>query len=100
MKISLFLELTYAFAILGLTEAVIKPIAKKFIQAKILKYAPMVFDALDPVMPELIAKYDSKELEVIVREEFEELTGEDWSNVNLNTFWQLYDPRKNADKYK
>lgn len=99
MKLSLLLDLVYGFATLGFIEAVVKPIAMRFVRAKLLKYSPLVLDALDPVMPELIAKYDGQELEIIVREKFEELTGDDWSKENLEPFWRLYDPRKNADKY-
>lgn len=92
-----FLDLVYAFAVLGIVEAVIKPVAKRIVQYKILKYGPLVLKALDPVMPDMISRYSSEELELIVREKFEEITGEDWSDINLNLYWRLYDPRKNAD---
>jgi hypothetical protein len=90
-------NLVSAFAILGLVEAIIKPIAKRIIQYKVIKYGPLVFKALDPVMPELIKNCSSEELERIVRDTFSTVTGEDWSTVNIDNFWQWYDPRKNAD---
>ena len=90
-------NLVSAFAVLGLVEAIIKPIAKRIIQYKVIKYGPLVFKALDPVMPELIKDCSSEELERIVRDTFSTVTGEDWSTVNIDNFWQWYDPRKNAD---
>lgn len=93
-------EIIIAFLTLGFLEAVIKPVAKRFVQGKILRYAPVVFEAIDPVMPELMTQFDGAEIEEIVRTRFEELTGESWKDVNLAPFWSLYDVRRAADRLK
>lgn len=95
--LGLLYNLGVSFLVLGVVEAVIKPVAKRFVQRKIIKYAPMVYRVIDPMMPYLLVRYSGAELEQIVRQKFTELTGEDWSQTNLEPFWQWYDPRKNAD---
>ena len=93
-------EIIIAFLTLGLLEAVIKPVAKRFVQGRILRYAPAVFEIIDPIMPRLIEQFTGEEIEEIVRARFEEITGEDWGNVSLRPFWDLYDVRKAADRLK
>lgn len=91
-------EICIAFLTLGILEAVIKPVAKKFVQGRILRHAPSVFEAIDPIMPGMINKFSGDEIEEIVRKQFESITGEDWSRVNLGPFWDLYDVRRAADR--
>jgi hypothetical protein len=59
-----------------------------------------VFELIDPAMPRLISELSGSDIDCIVRKHFEDLTGEDWSNVDLAPFWSLYDPRKAADRLK
>lgn len=91
------LDLAVTFTTIGFFEAVVKPIAIKVVRRRILKWAPIVLDALDPVMPEMISRYNKEELEEIVRRKFEELTGEEWTTQDVAPFWVLYDPRINAE---
>jgi hypothetical protein len=92
------LEASIAFLSLGILEAVVKPVAKRFVQGRILRHAPSVFEAIDPIMPRLIDQFSGDEIEEIVRKQFEMITGEDWSKVNLKPFWDLYDVRRAADR--
>ncbi len=92
------ISLALAFLLLGLTEAVIKPLAKRFVQRQLINAAPKVFELLDPVMPDLVKKHSAEEIQQIAREKFSEITGEDWSKANIEMFWQLYDPRRNAER--
>lgn len=92
------IDAIFAFLLMGLVEAVIKPIAKKFVQGRILRYAPEVFKRIDPLMPSILTEFNGKEMDDIVRAVFEKVTGESWANVDLTPFWTLYDPRRAADK--
>lgn len=95
--VAVLYNLGISFLTLGVVEAIIKPTAKKIVQRKIIKFAPLVYKAIDPMMPYLLVRYSGPELEQIVRRKFEELTGEDWSQADIEPFWRWYDPRKNAD---
>jgi hypothetical protein len=86
-----------AFLLLGITEAVIKPIAKQWIKRKIIKFAPVAFEILDKEMPELLKAYNGKQLEQVVRAKLETLTGESWSDSDIDEVFKLYDPRITAD---
>ena len=96
---AMLLDLSLAFLMLGFVEAVIKPIARKFVQRNLITALPAVFEALDPIMPELIRQYSASELEGIVRGYLTKHTGEDWSERSVDVFFQLYDPRRNAARY-
>ena len=41
------INLLWTFVLLGLVEAVIKPLAKRFVQRRILKAAPAILRAID-----------------------------------------------------
>ena len=49
------LDLAIIFLTLGITEAIIKPLAKRFVQRRILKAAPAILRAVDARLPELLA---------------------------------------------
>lgn len=85
-----------AFCLLGFTEAVIKPVAKRWVQRRMLAAAPLVLKRLDESLPALLISTSSEGVESYVRELFEEVTGEDWSSANLDPFFQLFDIRKAA----
>lgn len=85
-----------AFAMLGFTEAVIKPIAKRWVQRRVLAAAPLVLKHLDDRLPALLLSTDPEGVESYVRGLFEEATGEDWSTADLNPFFRLFDIRKAA----
>jgi hypothetical protein len=94
----ILLDLTLAFLALGVIEALIKPIAKRFIQRRILRAAPLVFEQLDPYMPALLQQCSGAEIEQIVRTKLEILTGESWAGDDLTLFFRLFDPRLAADR--
>lgn len=94
----LLIEAVLFFLTLGLTEAVIKPIARQWVRRRVIKYGPMVLGLLDAQMPHLLKEYDGKQLEQIVRTKLEELTGESWSKEELDEVFRMYDPRITADK--
>jgi hypothetical protein len=94
----LLIDFIVGFLMLGVTEAVIKPIAKRFIRRKILKYAPVAMDVLDKQLPRLLGTYSGKELEQIVSYKLEELTGEPWDKAELDQIFGLFDVRITADR--
>jgi hypothetical protein len=91
-------DLVLSFLMLGFIEAVVKPIAKRFIQRKILKYSPVVLEAIDKQMPQLLGAYDGKELEQIVKTKLEGLTGETWNQDELEEVFKIFDIRITADR--
>jgi hypothetical protein len=94
----LIVEATVFFLTLGFTEAVIKPIATRWVRRKVIKYGPVVLGLLDTQMPNLLKEHDGKQLEQIVRTKLEGLTGESWSEEELDEVFMMYDPRITADK--
>lgn len=88
------LDLVIIFLTLGFTEAVVKPIAKHFVQRRILAAAPAVLKELDRRLPELLELPDGATLEAKVRTIAEEVTGESWAGTNLNPLFELFDLRK------
>jgi hypothetical protein len=94
------LDIFIAFITLGFLEALIKPVAKSFVQRRILRYAPSVLAQLDQQMPLLLQAHTGKQLEQIVRTKLESLTGEAWSPPEIEAIFNLYDPRITADRLK
>lgn len=92
------LEALWFLLALGVVEAVLKPIAKLWVQRRVLAWAPLLLERLDPLLPQWLAECDGAELELRVRELAEEITGEDWSRVDLAPLWQLFDPRRCATR--
>ena len=86
-------DLIVSFILLGFIEAVVKPAATYWVRRKLIKWSPFVLSYVDNIFPTLILNDSSKDLDKLVRTKFSELTGEDWSAVNLDYFWSLYDPR-------
>ncbi|MDM7954559.1 MAG: hypothetical protein QUV07_15270 [Cyanobium sp. CZS 25K] len=87
-----------AFLLLGLSEAIVKPIAKRFVQRRILRAAPLVFAQLDPFMPALLQQCSGSQLEQIVRTKLEATTGESWAGEDLTPLFRLFDPRLACDR--
>ncbi len=91
------LDLLTFFLTLGFVEAVVKPIARKWTQRKILAIAPVLLQKLDAILPDLVQSGDGCDLEAKVRAIAEELTGEDWGDADLDPLFQMFDIRKTAD---
>lgn len=92
------IDLLIGFLAMGLTEALIKPIAKRFVQRRLLRHAPALLTYMDHQMPSLLQAYRGQELEQVLRSQLETLTGENWAGVNLDPLFSLYDPRITADR--
>jgi hypothetical protein len=93
----LAIDLLITFLTLGLVEAVIKPIAKRLVQRRLLQHAPTLLRFLDTQMPSLLQAYRGQELDQVVRTQLEKLTGESWADQSLDPLFELYDPRITAD---
>ena len=93
------LELLWFVAALGVVEALIKPIAKHAVQRQVLRVMPLLLERLDAVLPLWLGECSGRELEERVRELAEELTGEDWSEVDLTPLWERFDPRVTANRH-
>ena len=91
------LDLAVAFLALGLVEALLKPLARRFVQRRILAVAPVLFRQLDPLLPALLQRCSGAELEQVVRRKLEALTGESWAKGDLAPLFALFDPRAAAD---
>ena len=77
------LDLAVAFLALGLLEAVVKPLARRFVQGRILAIAPALLRQLNPLLPGLLQHCSGAELEQVVRQKLEALTGESWASDDL-----------------
>ena len=88
------LDLAIIFLTLGITEAIIKPIAKRVVQRRILKAAPAILRAIDARLPELLTMPSGEALEAQVRSIAEQVTGESWATDDLGPLFELFDLRK------
>lgn len=87
-----------AFMMLGLVEAVVKPIARRYMRRKIIAYAPNVLKVLDQKLPQLLADgATGADVEAYVRRQLEALTGESWADADVGPIFELFDPRALAD---
>lgn len=89
-------DLACSVLLLGLMEALLKPIAKRWVQRRLLRHAPAALALLDRQLPQLFGQLSGEQLEAIVRHKLESLTGESWSDAELNALFALYDPRLTA----
>jgi dienelactone hydrolase len=94
----ILLDLAVAFMGIGLVEAVIKQIAKRWAQRRILAAAPAVLELLDRQMPDLLKQFNGQQIEHIVRHKLETITGESWAQQSIEPIFRLYDPRITADR--
>ena len=82
---TLLLTLPLSFVLLGIQEAIIKPLAIAFInksKAKILQHLPAVFNELDYHMPDWLSSKDSHQLQSAILGLFEDAATDfgDWSD--------------------
>jgi hypothetical protein len=96
------LDLTLAFLLLGVVEAVVKPIAKTYAKRRIVKVLPLVLDWMDDHIYELVDNGDKgpEQLELLVRGKLESLTGESWEDENIDEVFSAFDLRKTFDKLR
>lgn len=87
------INLLWAFVMLGLVEAVVKPLAKRWVQRRILAAAPAILRAIDAQLPELLTLPTGAALESRVRTIAEEATGESWAEDDLGPLFAMFDLR-------
>ena len=87
-------DLLIAFVMFGLVEAVIKPIAKRWVRRRIIRAAPVILRAIDARLPELLALPTGEALEAQVRTIAEQVTGESWATDDLGPLFELFDLRR------
>ena len=92
------INLLWAFVLLGLVEAVIKPVAKRWVRRRILRAAPAILREVDRRLPELLTLPTGAALESRVRSIAEEVTGESWATDDLGPLFEMFDLRKAADR--
>ena len=88
------ISLLWGFILLGLVEAVIKPVAKRWVRRRILRAAPAILRAIDAQLPELLTLPTGAALESRVRTIAEEVTGESWATDDLGPLFTLFDLRR------
>lgn len=88
------ISLLWAFVLLGLVEAVVKPVAKRWIQRRILRAAPVILREVDRRLPELLTLPTGAALEARVRSIAEEVTGESWATDDLGPLFTMFDLRR------
>lgn len=88
----------WVFIGLGITEAIVKPIAKRWVQRRVVQAAPAVLQKMDSILPELISLPDGIAVEAKVRAIAQEVTGENWDSVDIGPLFDLFDLRKAVTK--
>jgi hypothetical protein len=79
-------------------EALIKPVAKRFMKRKIAKHAPAAMQFLDEIIPGAFSRYNANDLNLQLRQRLESVTGESWGEKEVNEMFRIYDPRINVNK--
>lgn len=87
------------FVAIGIEEALIKPIATRFVKRKIIKHAPAAMRFLDEQMPRMIVQNHSEGINELLRNRLEALTGQEWGDKEIDEMFKIYDPRITADKH-
>lgn len=87
------------FISIGIQEALIKPIATRFVKRKILRYAPAAMQFLDEQMPRMLVQSNSENMTELLRSRLQSITGEDWGEKEINEMFKMYDPRITADRH-
>jgi hypothetical protein len=90
-------DLLFSFLLLGLIEGLIKPVARNLFRKKLFAIAPQVLERLDSVLPTVLGRSSGEEIESYTRRVLHEMTGEDWSDVDIEPLFSMFDIRKAAD---
>lgn len=98
--IRFLVDILISFIVLGFFEAVIKPISIQLTKKSLIKFTPLVLGKLDQAFPDLIRSGSAESLDTFVKNTFSELSGEDWSSIDTDYFWRIYDLRVTLDKLK
>ena len=87
------MELLVAFLMLGLVEAVIKPIAMRVVQWKIVKLGSVAMRYIDLNVDKFV-HMEKKDIEHYVRQYMEGVTGMEWTDKDLDQVFRMHDCRK------
>lgn len=91
------LDLAAGLLAIGAIEALLKPLVRRLMQRRILAVAPLLFQRLDPLLPGLLQHCTGAELEALMRQKLEAISGESWASCDLSPLFELFDPRAAAD---
>jgi hypothetical protein len=83
---------------IGFSKAIVEPVARNIFRQKVIKYAPAALQLLDSQVPGILGEASGEDIEKMVREKLEKLTGESWSKKEIDSVFQLYDVRVGANK--
>ena len=90
------IDLAIIFLGIGLTEAVVKSVAKRFVQLRILRAAPVILRAIDAHLHELLTLPTGAALQARVRSIAAEATGEGGPEDDLGPLFELFDLRRSV----
>lgn len=86
------------FVLIGIEKAFIEPLAKRFVQRKTIKYAPIAMQFLDQKLGQMIANGSTgRDIEQSLRNWLEEKTGEEWPEREVDRMFNVHDIRLTAD---
>lgn len=92
------LDIALVFIGIGFSKAVVEPVAKRVFKNRVMRFAPAALKLLDEQVPGLLGKWSGEEIEQLVKQKLESITGEDWSQKEIDLVFQLYDVRVGANK--
>lgn len=94
MNLRTLLDAAIAFAVMGLTEAVIKPLAKAMIDRPLRRALPYVYEQLDSEMPTLLRTATPEVMAAEIGAQIARATGNPATARQIEQVAQLYDPLK------
>jgi len=94
MNIRTLIDAAIAFVVMGLTEAVIKPLAKSMIDRPLRRALPYVYEHLDNEMPTLLRHTTPETMAAEIGATIARATGNPATARQIEQVAQLYDPLK------
>ena len=86
------LDLFVAFVLLGVLEAIVKPVAIRVIQWKVIKYGALAMSFLDQHVKDF-TDLEGEQIENALRNYMEEVTRTEWTDRDLDKIFRLHDMR-------
>jgi hypothetical protein len=94
MNLRTLLDAAIAFVVMGLTEAVLKPLAKSMIDRPLRRALPYVYEQLDNEMPTLLRTTTPEVMAAEIGATIARATGNPATARQIEQVAQLYDPLK------
>lgn len=94
MNLRTLLDAAIAFVVMGITEAVIKPLAKSMIDRPLRRALPYVYEQLDNEMPTLLRTTTPEVMAAEIGASIARATGNPATARQIEQVAQLYDPLK------